>query len=64
MEINHLSDQGCQAGVHTVDMYSYLLETVCRKVEVEAHPRQRQHQFVDRSVRVVVLVDLFVEASS
>lgn len=41
-------------GVHV-----YLLETIGREVEVEAHPRQRQHQFVYRSVRIVVFIDLF-----
>ena len=36
----------------------YLLETICGEVEVEPHSRQRQHEFVDRSVRIVVLIDL------
>ena len=37
----------------------HLLETIRRKVEVEPHSRQRQHQLVDRGVRIVVFVDLF-----
>jgi len=36
----------------------HLLEAVGREVEVEPHARERQHELVDRRIRVVILVYL------